>query len=90
VTNRPKRYTFTTDYFRMLRRVVNAAGKRVAQADVEDLAELVAIQHDLDNAIRRGIAGLRQDGYSWRAIGEALGVTGQAVYMRYGKPKSEK
>jgi hypothetical protein len=65
--------------------MVAAAGRRIADADVEDLRELVSIREDLDDAIRTGIAGLRADGYSWRAIGEALGTTGQAAYMRYGK-----
>ena len=68
--------------------MVAASGRRVAHADVNDLRELVAIQADLDEAIRAGVAGLRADGYSWKSIGEALGVTGQAVNMRYGKPKA--
>ena len=85
---RRPRYTQTSDYFHMLRRMVQAAGRRVADADVEDLRELVAIQETVEDAIRAGIAGLREDGYSWKSIGEGLGVTGQAVYMRYGKPKT--
>lgn len=61
----------------------------MAHADAEDLSALVAIHSDLEDAIRHGIEGLRKDGYSWRAIGDALGVTGQAAYMRYGKPKAK-
>jgi len=72
--------------------MVEAAGRRVRHADVSELAALVAIQDDLEQAIRDGIAGLREDGYSWKSIGEGLTppVSGQAVYMRYGKPKAEK
>jgi hypothetical protein len=84
---RAKRYTETGDYLRMLRRVTAAAGKRVGEADVEDLAELIGIQKDLDAAIGRAVAGLRDDGYTWQSIGDALGVTRQAAFMRWG-PRS--
>jgi len=68
--------------------MVKAAGEKMAHADAPDLAALVSIRDDLEDAIRRGIEGLREDGYSWKSIGEALGTTGQAAYMRYGKPKA--
>ena len=84
MNRRPRRYTFTPDFLRMLRRMVAAAGKRVAEADVEDLVELMGIRDDLDAAIARGIAGLREDGYTWQSIGDALGVTRQAALMRWG------
>lgn len=79
-----KRYTETSDFLKMLRRMVRAAGKRIGKADVEDLVELAGIQDDLDEALRRGVAELRRDGYSWRAIGEAFGMTGQGAYYRFG------
>jgi len=68
--------------------MVKAAGRKMRHSDAEDLRALVAIHHDLEAAIRDGIEGLRADGYSWKSIGEALGATGQAAYMRYGKPKA--
>lgn len=79
-------------FFRMLGRMVQAAGRRVAKADVEDLRELIAMSDDLDGAIRAGIVGLRANGYTWKSIGEELEppVTGQAVYLRWGKPKPER
>lgn len=82
------KYTEVSDFLSMLGRMVKAAGLKVGRADAEDLAALVAIHRDLEDAIRAGVEGLRADGYSWRAIGEALGVSGQAVNMRYGKPKA--
>lgn len=85
---RRRRYTETSDYFHMLKRMVQAAGRRVRHADVEDLRELVSIRDELESSIRHGIEGLREDGYSWKSIGEALGTTGQAAYMRYGKTKA--
>ena len=85
MTNK-KRYTDTGAYLRMLRRMIRAAGNRIAHADIADLVELIGIQADLNEAIRHAVAGLRADGYSYADIGEALGLTGQAVYYRYGKP----
>lgn len=77
-----------TEWFRMLKRMVSASARRVSHADLVDLRELVGIQDTVDEAIRTAIAGLRDSGYSWKSLGEALGVSGQAVYMRYGKPKA--
>ena len=88
---RAKTYTDTADYFRMLRRMLKAAGERLADADPVDLRELVGIEDDLHDAIRRAVAGLRSTGFSWREIGESLnGISGQAAYMRWGRePKPE-
>lgn len=81
---RPRRYTETTDFLVMLRRMVAAAGKRVSRADADDLRELVAIRNDLDIAIGRAVEGLRRDGYTWAGIAEALGITRQAAQQRWG------
>lgn len=87
---RPRTYTDTADYFRMLRRMLKAAGERLADADPVDLRELVGIEDDLHGAIRRAVAGLRATGFSWREIGESLGTSGQGAYMRWGRePKPE-
>lgn len=81
-------YTDIHAFVHMLRRMVQAAGRKMRHADAEDLRELVSIRDELEAAIRDGIEGLRVDGYSWKSIGESLGTTGQAAYMRYGKPKA--
>jgi hypothetical protein len=69
----------------MVRRVIKAAGKRVSMADPEDLAKLIAIREELDQAIQAAVDGLREDGFTWRTIGEATGTTGQAANMKWGK-----
>lgn len=81
-------YTDIHAFVSMLSRMVRAAGQKMRHADAEDLRALVGIRDELEAAIRNGIDGLREDGYSWKTIGEALGTTGQAAYMRYGKPKA--
>jgi hypothetical protein len=79
-----KRYTSTQEYLRMVRRMIRGAGKRVGRADPEDLAELVRLQAELDEAIRAAVAGLRGDGFTWESLGSATGTTRQAALMKWG------
>lgn len=83
------KYDSTVEFVRMVRRMVAAAGRRTGHSDVEDLRELAGLRADVERAIAAACVGMHDDGYSWKSIGEALGTTGQAAYMRYGKPKPE-
>lgn len=78
-----KHHHETSAYLQMCRRIIRAAGRRVGHADIEDLAVLISIGQELDDAIVVAIRGLRNDGYTWERIGEAFGVTRQAVIMRW-------
>jgi hypothetical protein len=80
-----KNYVETSDYLAMLRRMVQAAGKRIAKADVEDLVALAQIQGDLDDALQTAVDGLRADGYTWETIGAAFGFTKQAAIKRWAR-----
>lgn len=64
------------------RRVLAAAGRRVAAGDVDGLPELAALAVAVDAAIANAVAGLRAAGYSWAEIAARLGVTRQAAYRR--------
>jgi hypothetical protein len=79
------RYRENGEYLDMLRRMIRAAGARVARTDPDDLAELVAIRADLDAAIQAGVDGLRREGFTWQTIGEATGTTRQAALMKWGR-----
>ena len=81
---RRKRYTTTTDYLSMMRRIMTAAGRRVGEADAEDLTELIAIRDEMNQVIQRAVDGLREDGYTWESIGAATGTTRQAALMKWG------
>jgi hypothetical protein len=74
----------TIEFVRMTRRMVAAAGRRVAKADTDELAELVALREGVEDAIAVALAGMKHTGYSWAELGEVMGTTGQAVNMRYG------
>jgi hypothetical protein len=76
-------YRSTHEYLGMVRRIIRSAGYRVAGADPEDLAELVALHVDLDDAILRAVAGQREAGITWESIGTALGITRQGAILRY-------
>lgn len=76
----------TSEYAAMMRRMIAAHGRRVADADPEDLAELVALRDVLDEAIGQAVVGMRErNGFSWGQIGRALGVTRQSAQERYGR-----
>ena len=80
-----KRPRETPEYAAMVRRIVRAHGRRVADGDPEDLAELVAMREVVESAIADAVAGMRANhGYSWSDVARGLGTTRQAAQMRYG------
>lgn len=82
---RAKRERETPEYAQMVRRIIAAHGRRVGDADPEDLAELVAMRATLEEAIAAAVRGQRSNGFSWAAIGRGLGVTRQAAQMAWGE-----
>lgn len=86
-TKKRRKQTYeTTEYSAMLGRMLASYGKRVADADIEDLAEMFALRDQLDAVIAGAVAGQREThGRSWADIGRAAGTTRQAAQMRWGK-----
>lgn len=74
----------TPEYAAMLRRMIRAYGRRVAQESEVDLGEMLQLREELEKAIATAVAGQRELGQSWAYIGRGLGVTRQAAQMRYG------
>jgi hypothetical protein len=62
------------------RRVLRAAGRRVAAGDVDALPALSA---ELGTAITHAVTELRAAGYRWAEIAVRLGVTRQAAHQRW-------
>lgn len=79
-----RRYHPTPEYVASVGRMIRAAGRRVGQEDADDLAILATLRAEVEEAIVEAIAGQRSAGVRWASIGEALGVTKEAVIMRYG------
>ena len=76
----------TTEYLGMLRRMIRAAGRRVADADELEMAALLELRDELETAVRLAVLGQRATlGRSWAWVGSALGITRQAAQQRYGR-----
>ena len=83
---RRRRYVDTKDFGAMVTRMIRAYARRVADADMEDLTDLVAMRALLDDAIDTAVSHLRDHHeFSWAAIGDAVGTTRQAAQQRYGR-----
>jgi len=68
-------------------RILRAYARRVGEhADIEALADLVALSSVIDDAITDAVRGLRQASppYSWAHIGRVLGISKQAAQQRWG------
>jgi hypothetical protein len=75
-----------TDYTAFTRRIIRAAGRRIADGDVEGLPDLLTLTHELNTAIDTAVTGLRHHGYSWTEIATRLGITRQAAQQRWSDP----
>jgi hypothetical protein len=71
------------DYAAFARRVLRAQARRIADGDIEELAYLLGLQRELQQAIHTAIAGLRAQGYSWADIALRIGITRQAAHQRW-------
>lgn len=65
-------------------RLLDAAGKR-AERSLDALEWLGQANSRTDELIALAVAGLRAQGVSWELIGEALGITRQAAWQRFGR-----
>jgi hypothetical protein len=65
------------------RRIIRAAGRRIAAGDVDALPALAALSVEVDAAITDAVIGLRAAGYSWGEIASRLGVSRQAAHQRW-------
>jgi hypothetical protein len=81
---RNKRVVENDQFDAFTRRILSAYARRVADGDVEALRSLTALAAAVDAATRDAVTGLRRFGYSWGEIADRLGVSRQAVQMRYG------
>jgi hypothetical protein len=86
---RAKTYRDTGDVAAATARLVRVVGRRVAEEDPANLAELQVLEAALREAWATAIAGLRANGGASDAmIGEVLGVSKQAVAQRWPRNPS--
>jgi hypothetical protein len=85
LTPKRRRSVENDEYARFVRRVVHAYARRVADGDVDALADMTGLATELDEAISQAVIGLRKAGYSWAEIAGRLGVSRQAAQQRWGR-----
>ena len=81
-----KREREVAEFLSFAARNIRRAGERVADADPEDLASLLALQSVLDHAVSVAAAGVHER-HSWTEISRAVGTTRQSAYQRWGRGK---
>lgn len=52
----------------------------------DSIGRAVSMQAAADDVVRAVVQQARQHGVTWQVIGDALGVSRQAAFQRYGKP----
>jgi hypothetical protein len=84
-TQKRQRPTSDDEFLRVIKRMVRSAGRRVGRGDPEELTELAEIRDLVDAQIHLSAEGLRDEGFTWASIGDALGITRQAAEQRFGR-----
>lgn len=79
----------TLPFIDAVRRMIRAAGRRVADADEFELAELLALRTEIDEAIQTAIDGQLATGRSWAQIAAATGTTRQAAHKRWSRARGD-
>lgn len=75
----------TPEFLEMCERMLRAAGRRVADADEIDLAQLAQLRDRVEDAIQAAVTGQRERGRSWDYIARGLGIKRQSAWERYRK-----
>ncbi|MFC3997708.1 DUF3887 domain-containing protein [Nocardiopsis sediminis] len=52
----------------------------------DSIGRAVSMQAAADDVVRAVVQQARQNGATWQVVGDALGVSRQAAFQRYGKP----
>ena len=81
-----RRIVETSDYAQMMERMVKSYGRRVADGDPADLAELIGLGRLLDTVIAEAVHGqMAAMDISWADIAAAAGMTKQGAHKRWAK-----
>lgn len=75
--------TDNTEFFKMIRRMLKAGGKRAGNADEYDLKDYASLGETVELNLKEAIKVQRDNGKSWTDIGNSLGMTKQAAHKRF-------
>jgi hypothetical protein len=73
----------TTDFLKMVSRMIRVASVRVGNADELQLAQFAVMQKDMEKALGFAIRCQLDQGKSWADIGKALEISRQAAFKRF-------
>lgn len=86
VKRRRRKLVETSDYAEMMERMVRSYGRRVANGDPADLAELITLGRLLDQVIAEAVHGMMDaHGITWSEIAAAAGMTKQGAHKRWAR-----
>lgn len=71
------------EYMTFAQRTIKAAGRRVAEGDVAELASLMELQQHVRDALDVAVQGLIAEGFSIGDIARHIGMSRQAVQQRW-------
>lgn len=72
-------------YIAAARRFIAAAGRRAAEGDEIELAELLTLEAAVKAAIQHAVDGQREQGRSWAYIAQGTGKSREAAFQKWGK-----
>lgn len=79
-----------SEYGKFARRILRGYGRRIADADPEDLADMLRLSHEVDELIRSTIAdGRARWGWTWEDIAKAADTTRSAAWQRWSRPTDQ-
>lgn len=80
-------YRDDTEITSAVGRIIRSLGRRLAEGDPDGLANLAALELELERAWTAAVTGLRRTGFSDAQIGESIGTTKQAVQQRFPRTR---
>lgn len=82
---RRKRDKSPAEFIGAVRALIASSGRRVAESDPPDLAQLVQLQAAVQDAIRTAVAGQRHQGITWDWIAKETGTSIPAAIQKWEK-----
>jgi len=79
----------TLPFIAAVRRMIRAAGRRTADADEFELAELIGLEDAVREAVQVAIDGQLATGRTWAHIASAAGITRQAAHKRWSRREAQ-
>lgn len=83
-SKRSRTYRETSELIDATRRFLCSIERRAGDEDAALVGELVRLDGLLHNVMQSSVNALRERGTTWQQIGDELGTTRQAAYMRWG------